>query len=466
MPEFRPNWHHNLLATKCDELLEGTIDRLIVCLPPRHTKSEIFSRRLPALALGRFPHWSVIAASYGADLASRMNRDVQRVIDSEQYQDLFPDTKLSVGRSVSGMGYSRNSDLFEVVGAKGSYRSAGVGGGITGMGFDFGIIDDPFKDREQADSPVYRQAVWDWFTSTFYTRQQKNARILLVMTRWNPDDLVGRIIKQMQDNPTSDKWEIVSLPAIAKEERPNYDTRKPGEALWPSEFSLDFLEKLKVQSPYDWAGLYQQEPRSQGSAEFPDSYFDDIWFDRWPSDIVYRVMALDPSKGKQSRKGDYAATVAIGIARDGKLYVDANFDKANVDIMLDGAIEFSSRFAIETSGPVDAFGVEANQFQELLADILTDKTSRGRVALPVYKINNNVNKEIRIRRLTPYLSTGQVKIRNTPGGRLLVDQLKEFPTGEHDDGPDAFEMALRLGQEVHGDQFSNETIAGSILSGV
>jgi predicted phage terminase large subunit-like protein len=177
-------------------------------------------------------------------------------------------------------------------------------------------------------------------------------------------------------------------------------------------------------------------------------------------------MALDPSKGKQSRKGDYAATVAIGIAKDGQLYVDANFDKANVDIMLDGAIEFASRFAIETSGPVDAFGVEANQFQELLADILTDKTSHGRVALPVYKINNNVNKEIRIRRLTPYLSTGQVKIRNTPGGRLLVGQLKEFPTGEHDDGPDAFEMALRLGQEVHGDQFSNETIAGSILSGV
>jgi len=178
------NWHHALVCDALDQLIAGTIKRLIVLMPPRHGKSELVSRRLPAYILGRDPNARIIATSYSADLASRMNRDVQRIIDSEAYRELFPASRLW-GKNIragAGSTYLRNSDLFEIVGAGGVYRSAGVGGGITGMGFDFGIIDDPIKNRQEANSKVYRDSLWDWFTSTFYTRQEKDARILVTMT--------------------------------------------------------------------------------------------------------------------------------------------------------------------------------------------------------------------------------------------------------------------------------------------
>jgi hypothetical protein len=139
---------------------------------PRSGKSELVSRRLPAYILGRDPDATIIAASYGADLARRMNRDVQRIIDTPEYQRLFPDTQLwgKNVRSVADGSYLRNSDLFEVVGHRGFYMSVGVGGALTGMGSKYMVLDDPVKNRKEANSATYRQSVWEWYTSTFYTR--------------------------------------------------------------------------------------------------------------------------------------------------------------------------------------------------------------------------------------------------------------------------------------------------------
>ena len=149
------------------------------------------SRRLPAYILGLYPNSTIIACSYSADLSSRMNRDVQRIIDDERYHDVFPSTHLfgSNVRATAHGSYLRNSDIFEIVGNHGVYRSAGVGGGITGMGFLYGIIDDPIKSQKEADSATFRELVWEWYTSTFWTRQDKDARILLTLTRWHEDGL-------------------------------------------------------------------------------------------------------------------------------------------------------------------------------------------------------------------------------------------------------------------------------------
>jgi len=271
--DFTINWHHILVAEAMDRFFKREIVNLMIFLPPRMGKTELVSRRFPASALGRDPNRRIIATSYSDSLASSANRDVQRIIDSEAYRMIFPNTTLSgenVRSNVKGS-WLRNNDIFEIVGHRGFYRSAGIGSGITGFGFDFGLVDDPIKNWKEALSPTVRQTHWDWYTSTFYTRREKNAGICLIMTRWHEDDLAGRIIAQARQ--TGEKWTIVSLPMIKEsDESTGYeefldqrllklDPRAEGEPLWPEKYSIKECESIRLSvGSKVWAGLYQQRP--------------------------------------------------------------------------------------------------------------------------------------------------------------------------------------------------------------
>lgn len=180
---YTATWYHQRWAAKLNDFALGRIKRLMVFAPPRHGKSELVSRRLPAYIFGLNPDARIIAGSYAADLARQMGRAVQRIMDAPEYRTVFPATLLegSNVRTVSGGRYLRNSDEFEIVGRRGFYKCSGVGGGITGRGFDFGIIDDPVKDAAEAWSETVRNAVWEWYTQVFLTRQEGNASILLTM---------------------------------------------------------------------------------------------------------------------------------------------------------------------------------------------------------------------------------------------------------------------------------------------
>lgn len=264
MDDFRESWHHRKMFALLEGFVNKEIPRLMIDLPPRHTKSESVSRRLPSYILGRFPDAKIISCSYGADLAGMMNRDVQKIMDEPAYHEVFPNTLLNTAniRTVSGA-YLRNSEIFEVVGRKGVYKCAGVGGAITGYGMDYGIIDDPIKNREEAESPVYREKIWKWYQSTFRSRKQKNAAILITMTRWHEDDLVGRLLELAESNPKADQWEVFSLPALTDDEQlSEYDERTgPGQALWEDEFPVDDLLSTKASlTTYEWLSLYQQRP--------------------------------------------------------------------------------------------------------------------------------------------------------------------------------------------------------------
>lgn len=259
---YQVNWHHELACRKIDELISGKTKRLIISMPPRHGKSELVSRRVPAYALGLNPDTRIIATSYSANLASRMNRDAQRIIESKEYRVLFPDTQLASGSKEAQDHSTQNASMFEVVGHEGAYISAGVRGSITGSGFDIGIIDDPFKNREEAESETIRARVWEWYTDTFYTRQEENAAILMTMTRWHEDDLVGRVLNLAKNDPDADQWEVVVLPALSEETRAPYDRRDgPEQALWEGKYSEATLKKTRATVPvYTWLSLYQQRP--------------------------------------------------------------------------------------------------------------------------------------------------------------------------------------------------------------
>lgn len=449
--EYQTSWHHRELCRLLDRMVSGECRRAMVFMPPRHGKSELVSRRLPAYILGRNPDASIISCSYGADLASRMNRDVQRIIDDEEYRKLFPGTELwgKNVRSNAAGSYLRNSDIFEVVGHKGVYRSTGIGGGITGMGFTFGIIDDPVKDHDQADSPVVRKAVWEWYTTTFYTRRATDARILLTMTRWHRDDLAGRLLALQKEDPNADRWEVLSLPAIRTENDPTAacDRRAIGEPLWPERFPLSDLAQTRANSARAWAALYQQNPQADGGTEWAADLFEGpgFWFDQWPTDHVARVIFLDPSKGKNAKTGDFSAFVQLVVGGDGVVYVDADMEQGrSVKRIVEDGVEMHRRFNAH------AFGVEANGFQELLADEIERVSREQNLPIPIVPVENYVtSKETRIRRLGGYLGRREFRFKaGSKGARILVDQLKDFPHGEHDDGPDALEGAVRVAMSM------------------
>ena len=267
---YMMNWHHELMCEYLDKWVNRKIKRLMIFMPPRHGKSELVSRKLPAFIFGKNPDAKIISCSYSADLATAMNRDVQRIIDKPEYHELFPNTTLNGKniRTVTGSAL-RNSDKFEIVNHQGMYRSAGVDGGITGMGGDYIIIDDPVKNRQDANSPTLRKKVWDWYTSTLYTRLERNGCILLTLTRWHEDDLAGRLLSAMKKNKDADKWVILTLPANYElSGAKNYDIRThEGEALWPWKYDENALRTMKAtMGSFEWSALYQQKPQpAEGS---------------------------------------------------------------------------------------------------------------------------------------------------------------------------------------------------------
>lgn len=319
--DYEVNWHHSLICEYLDRFASGEIRRLAISMPPRTGKTELVSRRFPAYIFGRNPDKNIIACSYSADLSNRNNRDVQRIMDSKEYRKLFPNTMLSSPetRAEGNSNYIRHSDIFEIVGARGVYRSAGVGGGITGMGCDIGIIDDPVKNQEEALSATYREKVWEWYTSTFYTRLEKNGQILLTMTRWHEDDLAGRILKHAEEN--GEEWVQLVLPAISEAERPAYDER-PGEgiALWENKYNLQRLEEIRgVLGVYQWTALYQQRPSPIGGGMWKYQDIDNHRASKHP-ELVEIVVGIDPAV-TSSDDADETGIVIVGRGTDKHLYV-------------------------------------------------------------------------------------------------------------------------------------------------
>ena len=255
--------HHELIAAKLEAVERGEIKRLMITMPPRHGKSELASRRFPAWFIGRNPGKQIIAASYNSDLASDFGREVRNIVASPEYGALF-DCTLAIDSKAANRWHTDKG---------GMYVAAGVGTAITGRGADILLIDDPFKDRQEADSEITRQRVWDWYTSTAYTRLMPGGAVVVINTRWHDDDLSGKLLAE-QDHG-GDKWEVLSLPAIQPD----------GTALWPEWYPLARLEQIRSVLPArDWNSLYQQNPIPDDGDYFRAGWFTD--YQELPPDLA------------------------------------------------------------------------------------------------------------------------------------------------------------------------------------
>jgi hypothetical protein len=228
-------------------------------LIPTHN-SELVSRNLPAYILGKNPKAKIVVASYSSDLSSTFNRDCQRIIESNEYHDIFPETTLNKSAVVSQTGWLRNSDIFQTVGFGGFFKAVGVGGALTGTAADFAIIDDPVKDSIEAMSATYQYRNWNWYNDVLYTRIHNDTGILITQTRWDINDLSGLLLKQKEAG-IGENWTVLLLPAIKVDNKNSEDPRQIGDALWPERHSLEKLAMVRSQSIRTFQSLYQQNPQ-------------------------------------------------------------------------------------------------------------------------------------------------------------------------------------------------------------
>lgn len=266
MPTFRPasfhRWYYGILS----RFAHKEIKKLMVFMPPQHGKSEGSTRRLPAFIEGINPDTRLAVVSYSATKAKKFNREIQRIMDTPEYLSIFPETQLGQSQfgEDSGKGYIRTTEEFEIVGKRGSVKTVGVGGALTGEPVDVLVMDDIYKDAKTAWSPVVRESISDWYYTVAETRLHNDSQQLIVFTRWHEDDLAGTLLRQQgeydpNDNP--DGWVVCTFKAIKEGAPTEYDPRQEGEALWEERHSIHKLEQIRKCNPQVFESLYQQDPK-------------------------------------------------------------------------------------------------------------------------------------------------------------------------------------------------------------
>lgn len=437
--EYEVNWHHRVVGRALDRVLAGKCRRLMIFEPPQNGKSEQVSRRFPAYVFGRKPSTRVIACSYNMSLAQDMSRDVQKIMATEEYRTLFPKTRLASPTDLE----KRTQGQFEIVGRRGYYIAAGVDGPITGKTSDIGLIDDPIKNRAEADSETYRDNVWEWYKSAFSTRQFGNTgSIIICLTRWHEDDLAGRLLRLAAENPDADQWEVISLEAIAANHNPAYDPRNIGEALWPSKYPLEELRRRRAgMGEYDWAALYQQRPAPAGGGLFKAEWFANKIVDAAPATMR---MARGWDTAGTDGDGDYTVGVKIGeefatqatpdgtqaLVSTGRFFV---LDVVREQLGPDGVDKL-----IKLTAELDGKDVAQREEKEGGSAGLAVIAARTK-SLAGYNyagVSTTGSKRARSRPFRAQCEAGNVYLLRAPWNKKYLDELQGFPTADHDDQVD------------------------------
>tara|TARA_R100001377_G_scaffold85012_1_gene69961 strand:- start:5035 stop:6528 length:1494 start_codon:yes stop_codon:yes gene_type:complete len=417
-PAFIEGSHHAIMSDAFNRIADGSLKRLIVNMPPRHTKSEFASNLFPAWYLGRFPDRKVIQTAHTAELAVGFGRKVRNLVGSEVYQRIFQDVALSTDSKAAGR-WSTNKG--------GDYFAIGVGGAVTGKGADILIVDDPHSEQEAAlNDPSVYDKTYEWYTSGPRQRLQPGGAICLVMTRWAKKDLTGSIIKASVERGGADEWEIIEFPAILPS----------GKSLWPGFWPLDQLEALKAELPVSkWSAQYQQDPTSEESAIIKREWWKE-WTEKKPPTCDFVIQSWDTAfLAKET--ADYSACTTWGV------FTDKN-DVANI-ILLDALqerLEFpdlkARAYEMYKEYDPDAFIVEAKAAGTPLIFELR------RMGIPVgeYVPSRGKDKIARVNAVSDLFSSGHVWAPKTRWAELVIEEFAAFPTGDHDDLVDSSTQAL------------------------
>lgn len=408
--------HHRLLTEALEKVERGEIRRLMVNMPPGSAKSTYASVLFPPWFMGRNPHMSVLGVSNTTDLAERFSRRVRNIVGGAQYRDIF-------GFSLKADNTSAGSWETEM---GGEYFAAGVGATITGRRADLGLIDDPIRTREEADSDRIREKQWDWYVNDFRTRLKPNARQIVIQTRWHEDDLSGRLLEY-----EGDQWAVIKLPMIAMNDDPL--GRKPGEQLWPEWFTAEMVKDAK-RDVRAWNALYQQEP-----APLDGDYFQRDWFIHYeslPQNLhIYAASDYAVTEGG----GDYTEHGIFGLDYDGTIYV---IDWWRGQTTSDVWIEHMCNLILEHK-PLIWFG-EAGPIRRAIEPFLRRRMEERNTPCRLEWLPSLADKEVRARAIQARAAMGKVWLpKQAPWLSDVFGQLLKFPSGKHDDAVDVFSLIGR-----------------------
>lgn len=387
----------------------------MLLLPPRHGKSELASKRFPALALGWRPDLQFISASATSGLAEDFGRDVRNIINSEDYKNLFPNTQLAEDSQAKGKWNTS---------AGGVYYAVGVGGAVIGRGADIFLIDDPYASMADAESETTRRNVLNWYTGTVYNRLQPGGAIVLINHRMHEDDLTGALLQQQSLG--GDKWDVVELPAIDAE----------GQALWPDAYPIEALENIRRNTfPRYWSALYQQQPAPEEGEYFKREWF--RWFDKTPQHL--RTYGAS-DYAVTAKGGDYTVHAVIGVDPDDNIYVlDMWRAQAESHIWVESFIDLVARHK-----PLN-WAEEQGQIIKSLGPFIDKRMRERKVYCRREQMASVADKPTRCRAFQARAAMGKVYLPH--GASWVPDLLSEitsFPAGKHDDQVDALGLTGRL----------------------
>jgi predicted phage terminase large subunit-like protein len=420
-PGFINGAHHKIMAKKFEDIANGKTRRLIINMPPRHTKSEFGSYMLPAWFLGRDPSKKIIQCSNTAELAVGFGRKVRNLVGSEQYARIFPDVNLRSDSKAAGR-WSTNSN--------GEYFAIGVGGTVTGKGADLLIIDDPHSEQEAAiaaTNPEVYDKVYEWYSSGPRQRLQPGGSIIVIMTRWSKKDLTGRILKSALEKD-GDEWDIIEFPAILPS----------GRALWPQFWDIKELEVLREELPLPkWQAQYQQQPTSEEGALVKRDWWK-CWDNDTPPQCTYVIQSWDTAFTKNERS-DYSACTTWGV-----FYLNEDELQPNV-ILLDAfkaRLEFpelkEKAFNMYKEWTPDSFIVEGKASGLPLIGELR------RMGIPVSEFTptRGNDKIARLNSVTDLFASGKVWAPPRRWADEVIEEMASFPNSDHDDLVDSATQAL------------------------
>lgn len=432
-PKLKQGWWQHEIADELQQfytdLISGKRPKLVIQAPPQHGKSVQIIDFISWLA-GKLPEYRTIYTSFSERLGIRANLRLQRIYDSEIYQRIFTETRISSKNAVTISAQRlRNREIIEYIDHEGYFRNTTVRGSITGESLDLGIIDDPIRGRQDANSLAIRDATWDWFTDDFFTRFSEEAGLLAILTRWHIDDPIGRLLD-------ADKTvKVLSYPAIAIQDE---KYRKTGEALFPEHKSLDFLlERKTIMPPANFEALYQQNPFITDGGIFKTEWFKTY---RLLPKLKYTVITVDTAQ-KTSEQNDYSVFALWGCGVDGNAYlIDILRGKWEAPELIKMANVFWLKHIPNFN--IRSMNVEDKVSGTTLIQTLSTSTEP---VIPIKAVQRNIDKITRANDVAPFIESGRVYLPEK--AEWLNDFIVEhaqFPNGAHDDQVDTTSDGLNV----------------------
>lgn len=437
--ETETKWFHKLVYDYLDKWIAKDIKKLAIFIPPQHGKSRMSSVVTPAKILGQNPKAKIVVASYSDQNASKFNRSCQDIIDSKSFKDLYPNVYLPA-KGIETTNELRNNTFFETVEHKGYFKAVSVQGALTGFSIDYGVIDDPIKDRKQANSKTYRNSLWDWYIDVFKTRLHNDSCQLLLFTRWHEDDMAGRLFDPKNphyNEQEAKEWTVIAIPALKEEKKPISialdipDPRIVGEALWEEKHSKEKYIRRKETNPQSFSSLDQQRPSPAEGNKIKREWFNIIQ----PSELPF-----NPAQVKRDFWIDGAFTDKM--ENDESAQMTTTFYKGNLYIFNANGVRKELNEYLEYIVPYFkemGYRPTSNVFIELKASgygffSMLKQPKYGR--RNCVKINSKVvayGKLNRVENSQPTLASGKVFLVAGGWNAHFIEQCCNFPNDLHDD---------------------------------